>query len=79
MTLEIFEVLSGVQAKSSDYKYDGRLSAGEHVFVFLEIKCEVFAKRKTAPSGWHLKRGGYYYEFCRSIANDWRTLYRESK
>jgi hypothetical protein len=54
----------------SEYQYLGPWN-GYYAFVNPDTgKAELFARRKTAPSGWHLIRGAYFYEFCSSMPND---------
>lgn len=53
----------------SEYQYLGPFN-GLYAFVNPETgTAELFARRKDAPSGWHLIRGSYCYEFCSSMPN----------
>lgn len=69
----IYECLPGVpncpsgsiSTNDEAYEYVGLDKSGLHVFKQGD-KHELFAKRTTPPAGWHLKRGSYFYEFCRS-------------
>ena len=53
----------------SGYQYLGPYD-GLYAFVEPDTgKAELFARRTSPPSGWHLIRGAYFYEFCRSMPN----------
>jgi hypothetical protein len=52
----------------STYKYVGYdAESGLHMFEN-EGKLELFARHQpgTGDAGWHLRRGSYVFEFCRS-------------
>jgi hypothetical protein len=53
----------GRKAWPSDYRYCG-MQDGLHAFEE-HGKRELFTKRKNV-AGWHLRRGAWSYEFCRS-------------
>jgi hypothetical protein len=74
MKLDIFECQPGIFCRptgascyADPYIYHGPTADGLHCFT-QGTKRELFAKRKAAPAGWHLKRGAFTYEFCRSVA-----------
>ena len=48
----------------SEYKYAGKHPSGLHIFTDGD-KRELFAKRRSV-AGWHLIRGNWAFEFCRS-------------
>lgn len=57
---------------TSRYRYI-KYDATQGLHVFREEgspNAELFVSRRTAPAGWCLKRGGYYYEFVSSLAAD---------
>ncbi len=67
MKLPIFECQPGLFCgHADDYQYI-KPQDGLHLFRTREGKLELFAKRKSSVAGWHLKRGSYVYEFCRSL------------
>lgn len=43
---------------------------GLHLFASEDGKLELFAKHKpgTGDAGWHIRRGAYVYEFCRTYS-----------
>lgn len=57
----------GARHWSSAYRYV-RYDQATRLHVFSEDsgKAEFFRKTRNPPSGWHLQRGQYYYEFCHS-------------
>lgn len=70
--MDIFECQPGMFCRSTldetqdGYRYMGRdKPSGLHLFQARNGKRELFAKRRSV-AGWHLKRGMYVYEFCRS-------------
>lgn len=73
MKLDIFECQPGLFCRPTGatchdepYIYEGPTADGLHCFS-QGGKRELFAKRKAGPAGWHLKRGAFTYEFCRSV------------
>lgn len=66
--MAIFERQPGVFDRPTDeYTYRGfDAASGLHVFVTNDGKRELFARRKDSMAGWHLRRGAYNFEFCRS-------------
>jgi hypothetical protein len=71
MKLEILECQEGVPCIKTDspagegYTFVRKTHDGLYEFATGEGKRELFARR-TSYAGWHLKRGAYVYEFCRS-------------
>jgi hypothetical protein len=71
MSLLVFERLAATPYRvvASDYRYlhPMRDGSGLHAFTLAGTgHVELFAKRKAPPSGWHLIRGAYTYEFVAS-------------
>jgi hypothetical protein len=61
------QVPGGNKTWASNYAYQGvDKASGLHKFSESGGKTELFAKRSTAPSGWHLSRGASKFEFVRS-------------
>jgi hypothetical protein len=64
--MAIFEKQQGMDSKPSSYAYQGYdRESGLHVFEE-DGKRELFARTKSGPAGWHLRRGAYCFEFVRS-------------
>ena len=68
--LPIYEIQPGEFHRVAEgYKYEGihrGLHDGLHYFSHLGER-ELFAKRKLPLPHWHLRRGAWNYEFCRSV------------
>ena len=56
----------GVHSWPTEYRYGGfDRRHGLHRFIDSDGRAELFARRKSAPAGWHIVRGAYCFEFCR--------------
>lgn len=53
------------KSHNTDYRYVGEVD-GLHEFIDGD-KRELFVRRSSAPHGWHLRHGAYFYEFVRSV------------
>jgi hypothetical protein len=68
--MKIMEHQQGIKPWPSNYVYVGfDRASGLHEFAEHD-KAELFARRKSAPAGWHLRRGAYTFEFVRSKEYD---------
>lgn len=62
----VYEILPD-EVKVSAFQYLGPNGHGLYVFVNEDGNAEWFARHNDPISGWQLKRGAYYFEFCTSI------------
>ena len=67
MKPEIMEHQQGLAPWRSSYIYlDFDPKTGLHRFADELGQVGLYARTKSAPAGWHLRRGGYCFEFVRS-------------
>ncbi len=66
MNFPITEHQQGKEPWSSQYRYLGMTHDGMHKFREPGGNIELFARRKSPPAGWYLKRGSYTFEFVSS-------------
>ncbi len=73
MKQDIFECMPGLQYRPTGVACYGEpfvycgydRVTGLHQFA-QGAQIGLFARRKSAPASWHIKRGAYCFEFCRS-------------